>query len=635
MSLPQSSLQSSPASAAIAHEAASPPRNESRADSASRGALSQWVSLWAIGVGTLVLVGWSFDLETLKRVVPGFVAMNPVTALSFIACGASLWLLSRGSLSRRGQRVAQASAAIVALIGLLKLLEIGLGWLLGIDRWLFAGKLDATSANQLPNRMAPNTAFNFLLLGLALLLLDKPVVLSRRGRATPWWPFQVLAIVGVCASLLAVVGYAYGSKAFYGVGSFIPMALHTAITFLLLLMGVLWARPNRGMMAVVTSYSAGGVMARRLLPAAIVLPALLGWVRLEGERLGYYDGELGVSIFAVSIMLVFTILVWWNAQALFRTDAERQNAVTQMRQTSAELERANEELNKRNGQMESDLDLAGEIQQAFLPQQYINLPRAAPAPDSALRFHHRYLPASTLGGDFADILLLSETQAGVFICDVMGHGVRSALVTAVMRGMVEEQLSQSSDPGQFMTNLNRSLMAVLGRTKTPMFASALFLVADVESGTLRYANAGHPSPLHLHRPAPNSSHQSTLEASVEPLYNANAAADDAEANGPALGVFDDFTYVTRRRDLHDGDLLMLFTDGLFEVEGADEEFGEDRLQEAVNRYLTLSPNELFDAVLREVQEFSGGAPFEDDLCLVGMEVARLGPVINGADDPCR
>ena len=162
-----------------------------------------------------MLVGWSFDLETLKRVVPGFVAMNPVTALSFIACGAALWLMTRGDLSRRGQRVAQALAAIVALIGLLKLLEIGLGWSLGIDRWLFAGKLDATSANQLPNRMAPNTAFNFLLLGLALLLLDKPIALRRRGRATPWWPFQGLAIAGVCASLLAVVGYAYGSKAFY------------------------------------------------------------------------------------------------------------------------------------------------------------------------------------------------------------------------------------------------------------------------------------------------------------------------------------------------------------------------------------------------------------------------------------
>lgn len=607
-------------------------------------ALPRLAGAWAIGLGLVVLLGWSLDNETLKRVLPGLVAMNPVTALLFMACGAALWLMSHDALSQQGRRVARALAIVVVAAGLWKLLGLAMGWAWSIDHFLFASKLDATTANQLPNRMAPNTAFNFALLGLALLLMDAPLRLGRGALKRELWPFQWCAITAAFASLLALVGYAYGATYLYGVGSFIPMALHTALTFLILMPGVLYARPTRGVMAIVTSYSAGGSMARRLLPAAILIPAVLGWLRLQGERMGFYNGEVGVSLFAVALMLVFSLLVWGNARALFRTDIERRRALLQMRETSLALEFANEALNKRNHRMEADLDLASEIQKAFLPQQYVNFPRAAPAPNSALRFHHRYLPTSTLGGDFADILLLSDTQAGVFICDVMGHGVRSALVTAVMRGLVEELLAQSSDPGQFLTNLNRSLMTVLGRTKTPMFASAFFLVADVESGTLRYANAGHPSPLHLHRRtdhpdggwiAPLCGTGYINDASSDENASDNENANDSkntsadknaidEADGPVLGVFEDFTYVTRSGTLDNGDLLMLFTDGLFEVAGEEEDFDEDKLEALVKRHLTLPAPALFDAVLSEVRQFSTDAEFEDDVCLVGMEVARLG-----------
>lgn len=587
-------------------------------------------SIWAIGVGMLVLLGWILDNDTLKRVVPGLVAMNPVTALSFIACGASLGLLAHPHLSRRGRGVANALAASVALVGLLKLAEVILGLEIGIDRLLFSARLGATQAGQLPNRMAPNTALNFLLLGAALCCIDAPLRLRWRTPIIEWWPFQWLTIAAVCASLLAILGYAYGARYLYGVGSFIPMALHTALSFAALLLGVLYARPARGFMEIVTSYSAGGAMARRLLPAAILLPAALGWLRLTGERMGFYNGEVGVALFVVSVMLVFSILIWWNARALFRTDIERRLAVQGMHDASTALADANAQLLQRNDLMEADLTLAGEIQKAFLPQQHLNFPRTAPAPDSALRFHHRYLPASTLGGDFADILLLSETQAAVFICDVMGHGVRSALVTAVVRGLVEELLPHSGDPGLFLTNLNRSLMTVLSRTKTPMFASAFFLVADIETGSLRYANAGHPSPLLLHRPPGtngDAASGSVAGGSVEALFEipSTPSAPDADAdNGPALGVFEDFVYGTRSCTLSQGDLLMLFTDGLVEVENDGVEFDECQLQEIVRRHLSLPIPALCDAMLEDVRHFAGEAEFEDDICLVVMEVARVG-----------
>ncbi len=149
--------------------------------------------------------------------------------------------------------------------------------------------------------------------------------------------------------------------------------------------------------------------------------------------------------------------------------------------------------------MQADLNLAREIQSSFLPRQYPSFPHAALPSESALRFCHRWIPTTTLGGDFFDVLALSETQAGVFICDVMGHGVRSALVTAMMRALVGERTAIALQPGAFMTELNRHLIDILQQTKTPIFASAFYMIADIETGELTYTNAGHPGPLWVRR----------------------------------------------------------------------------------------------------------------------------------------
>jgi len=567
--------------------------------------VSRATALIALGIGGLVLVGWLLDNDTLKRLLPGFVAMNPLTALCFILSGATLILLLNAPHQHAHQRMARVIACLIFAVGLFKLLEIIFGFPLGIDRVLFRSKLDVEAAAGFPNRMAPNTALNFLLLGLALLLVD-----ARWGKR--FWPTQIIAIVGACASLLALVGYAYGTKAFYGVGSFIPMALHTALTFLLLLTGLLFARPTRGLMVPIISAGAGGAMGRLLLPAAIIIPFLLGWLRLIGGEAELFAPAVGDSLFVVLNMLIFAILVWWNAGALYRADELRRVAEAGRRQAAEELEISHAEMSKRNAEMEADLNLAREIQQAFLPQQYLSFPRVALPLEGALQFHHRYQPTSTLGGDFTDILVLSETKAGIFICDVMGHGVRSALVTAVARGLMEELLPSASEPGRFLTQLNHSLMAILQRTRTPMFASAFFMVADVENRTMRFANAGHPSPLHLRREM----------GVVEPLCHALDCA------GPALGVMDGFEYSTRECDLAKGDLIMLFTDGLFEVSRGNDEYGEERLLEAVSKRIAMSATPLFDELLSEIQLFADNENFEDDVCLVGMEVMRAGVETN-------
>jgi phosphoserine phosphatase RsbU/P len=279
-----------------------------------------------------------------------------------------------------------------------------------------------------------------------------------------------------------------------------------------------------------------------------------------------------------------------------------------VRLEEALLER-NRVLSERNAQMEADLRMACEVQQAILPQTYPGFPAGAPPQASALRFTDRYRPNGAVGGDFFDVLALSDTRAGVFLCDVMGHGVRAALVTAMIRALVEGFRPVADDPGRFLSDMNRELLAILGQTSVPVFLSAFYFVADRTTGVMRYANAGHPSPLHVRR----------RPREVTPLPT------PAGKPGPPLGVRLHASYSVAQTTLGPGDLVVLFTDGIFEQTGpGDEQFGEERLRQAVLRRIDLPPARLFDELLAEVQQFAGGQGFADDVCLLGMEVVSPG-----------
>lgn len=201
---------------------------------------------------------------------------------------------------------------------------------------------------------------------------------------------------------------------------------------------------------------------------------------------------------------------------------------------------------------------------------------------------------------------LSDTEAGVLICDVMGHGVRSALVTAMLRAMVGDLEIHAGDPGKFLAEMNHKLAVLLKQVEEPLYATAFYLVADVAAGKMRYAKAGHPAPLHLRRQA----------GVVEPLPFPGHA-------GAALGLFEKGDFITSERLLTAGDRILLFTDGLFEVTGPnDEDYGQEHLLAAVRQRLNLPLPELLDGLIADVRGFAGGNEFEDDVCLLGMEVAR-------------
>ena len=297
---------------------------------------SRMASAVIILVGCLVLVGWMFDITVLKSVFPSLVTMKANTALAFALAGVSLWLFCGKSIDQRTRSIAQACAVIVSLIGLLTLTQYLSGRDLGIDQLLFQEPLGAVGTSS-PGRMAPTSALSFLFAGLALLSLD--ALHSIRGAN---FFTMMVGLIG----LLNFVGYTYGVRAFYAIASHTQMAVHTAMLFLVLSLGIFSARPNRGLMAVVTSDSWGGAMARRLLPTAIGIPFLSGWLRLAGERAGLYNVEFGLALFMLLNVVIFTLLIWFYSFLLDRTDAKQKQSEKELREMSAALANAAEGISR-------------------------------------------------------------------------------------------------------------------------------------------------------------------------------------------------------------------------------------------------------------------------------------------------
>ncbi len=271
--------------------------------------------------------------------------------------------------------------------------------------------------------------------------------------------------------------------------------------------------------------------------------------------------------------------------------------------------RAEAQLKQQNEELQQDLEMARELQVAMLPQQYPRFPRDASEAGSALRFCHFFTPSSAVSGDFFTILQLSDTRAGVFICDVMGHGVRAALVAAVVRTLVEDLRARAGEPGELLALVNSALCAVLKPMQTPIFVSAFYAVADLATGELRYANGGHPLPLRVRR---------------TPEGNSVTGLNGCKP-GPALGLIAAANYPTGATRLAEHDVLMLFTDGLFEVENsAGQLYDQELLRRAVEVRTDLSAETLCQEVVEEVRQFSASHGFTDDMCLVAVEVERLG-----------
>jgi len=241
-------------------------------------------------VGALVFAAWALNDARINRALAGHFIMQLNTGLAFIVAGAALWL--------RPRVVAAACGWAVMLGGAFMIVE-----------HIRAGHI-------VPTRMEPDTASGFLFIGAAIALRHaKGRVAARVAEA--------LTIACLLIAMVGLFGFTYSVKFFFGVTQYVRMTLGTALAFVALGLGSLFAEPERGVMATVVSDSAGGVMARRLYPAAIAIPILLGQLTLLGETLRLYNGKFGLSLFLLTSIVVFVLLVSLTYRSLDRSDAER------------------------------------------------------------------------------------------------------------------------------------------------------------------------------------------------------------------------------------------------------------------------------------------------------------------------
>lgn len=263
-------------------------------------------------------------------------------------------------------------------------------------------------------------------------------------------------------------------------------------------------------------------------------------------------------------------------------------------------ELANELLQKNNS-YEEEVQLAREIQQAltassFTPRESENGNRAT--------FGSRYLPISGLAGDFYEVMDLGKDHYGVFICDVMGHGVRSALIVSMLRGLIATWTEKRSTSSGFLEALNDGLTSILKKANITMFATAFYGIIDLRALTLEYSCAGHPGPV-----------LSGKKGNIQ-------LCPESSDKGPALGLIQGAKYSRHHTSLQHSDRLLLFTDGVLEAENENgEQFLATRLLKTAGEDTCSDLEAWLDGILETVLDFSEGHHFDDDVCMLGITIS--------------
>jgi diguanylate cyclase (GGDEF)-like protein len=257
--------------------------------------------LAAIGIG--VLIGWVLGFEPLMTVFPGLIRMKPNTGLGFLFAATALYLASE----RKFRTVQAGCASLIALLGAVTLTEYLWNLHAGIDQLLFRDPVQV----QFPGRMAHITAVNFVLTGIMLY----PIRVRWGQRLT-----DALALMVSFGSSVAMIGYLYGVPLLYGSIRYTAMAIHTGFSFLVLSLGFLFIPKARGLVDVFHARTAAGVVARRLVPAAVLIPILVGagFVRFNFGQL-----RLGVVCIVVCNVLLFVGAIWTLARTLDKSETER------------------------------------------------------------------------------------------------------------------------------------------------------------------------------------------------------------------------------------------------------------------------------------------------------------------------
>jgi PAS domain S-box-containing protein len=311
------------------------------------GKLKQWSTYLIVAVSVVVvssLVGWQFDIDVLKHPVPNQPAMNPLTAVIFLLTGISFLLLSHAELTKPKITSGLVITAIVIAIIFIRIGSDFFDQGFQIDKILYGDKLSPDFAPEGVNRMSLYTAINFLFIGFSLLMLqvEKP---SWQTIANGF------ALLISLSAIFSIITYIYRVAEFPARIAKWPMAPLTAGCFLMFSLGLLFVRPRHGLMKQLTSAQIGGLMGRILIPFAIIIPVVLGYMRLWINWQIHFSFELGATILIMSIVIIFVLVIWNNMSLLNKQDAMRLLAEQKLLNLNKELQKANEELASTNEEL--------------------------------------------------------------------------------------------------------------------------------------------------------------------------------------------------------------------------------------------------------------------------------------------
>lgn len=275
------------------------------------------LSTAALLLGIGVLAGWQFGAASITRVIPGLPAMNPMVAVCFVLAGSSLLILQLARDATLPRCLGMGLSVIAALIGAGRLVEYATPWTVGIDSLLHPRPV-AVSASQ----VGAWTAAAFVAIGIAITLT---YVQTDRRRGSL---IQIAAMVSGGLGLLNLVGYLYGAESLHG-----PMALHTTVGIVALSAAVLFVFPERGLLRATLNAGQGGSLLRLLLPAVVIIPLVLGWLRILGQRSGLFGFEIGTAFVTMGTIVGLAALAWWSALALERAAARRSETEAELRES--------------------------------------------------------------------------------------------------------------------------------------------------------------------------------------------------------------------------------------------------------------------------------------------------------------
>lgn len=277
---------------------------------------SKIFTILVILIGCGGLLGLGFDIEFLKHPFPRAYTMNAIAAVAFIFSGIALILLTSKKTSFIKQAIGKLSAAIVFLIGFIKLISLFFGFDAQFDHILFEDKLEMAVPGDHINRLGANAAFCFMCAGSALLLLRFKI--SKKITPANYFTFTIWV-----GSLLSILGYTYNAGPLTGILNYISMAFYAAAGFMFLSLAIFLAYPAQGVIKELSSPFAGGTTARKFAFPAIAFPIVLGAFRIYITSHQLIPPQMESDVVILCIVIVFTIYIYNNAVSLNKKDMER------------------------------------------------------------------------------------------------------------------------------------------------------------------------------------------------------------------------------------------------------------------------------------------------------------------------